>query len=297
MKLFGIETFGVRGLADAKHELASGPEEAHDLVVVTGPPASGKTRLLELIVAVRQLLAPTDTTIDQGPWVRPGNATARVVAWWSLSPGEQRLVGASSRLARTEIVFGDYDEESLDPALAFVFERYGHDDETPKVEYFASNRRLDLGGGEIDTSEETQKRFRGTKSPRKYAFLPGFLRRMDKATTARVAASLAALSASCRWVGGRLASRGRELGGLHELSGSESEALLFAATSAMLGLSGSIVLIDHPELHGRGALPLEGLRALGRDNQLVVAAHDPSFAAEHPHARIVLEAPADSRTQ
>ncbi len=296
MKVLDVQTFGVRGVPDGFHDFAS-PEgattraDAHDLVLVTGPSGSGKTRFLELIVAVREALAPSDDRIDEDSWIRAGHRAAKARVSWLLSEEEQRAVGGSSAVHSTEIIFGGEDPVAgADEALVYLFERYDHTDATSKLEYFAESRRL-AGGAEMSVDPVTQARFRTSKSPRKYAFLPAFLRDLkdSPATAERFAKTLPQLSRTCRYdiESASLLSRGRAVRMLQELSGSERDALLFAATASAVGLSRSILLVDRPEL--MGAEPLEivaGLVALGARNQLILATARPEIAAGRKHATL-----------
>jgi hypothetical protein len=82
---------------------------------------------------------------------------------------------------------------------------------------------------------------------------------------------------------------------LHELSASEADAVMFSATAALVGLSGSIVLIDRPDLHGIDAAhALAGLSGLGTDNQLIMSTSSPAFAAGFDGAIIALDRMASS---
>lgn len=299
MKILDLETFGVRGVPDGFYDLSVSADVAsragaHDLVVVTGPSGSGKTRFLELIVAVREVLSPSDDEIDTDPWIRPGQRTAKVKVSWLLSDDEQRLVGAPSPVHRTETIFGaDNPVSSADELLIHLFEQYDHTDASVKLEYFAENRRLDETGTEMSIDPGTQVRLRSSKSARKYAFVPAFLRhlRTEPVKAERFAQSLGRLSPTCRYdvAQGKLLSRGRIVARLVELSGSERDALLFAATATNVGLSRSIVLVDRPELMSvsvRDIVP--GLVMLGAHNQLIVATARPELAEGARHVVIHL---------
>ncbi|MBK8941587.1 MAG: hypothetical protein IPM79_29285 [Polyangiaceae bacterium] len=60
MKLSRATFLGIRGLPDVTFDLTS-PDTGrpHPVVVLTGPPESGKTRALEAILAAKDVLAPT----------------------------------------------------------------------------------------------------------------------------------------------------------------------------------------------------------------------------------------------
>lgn len=290
MKLFDLETLGVRGVADGRYLFgdANGPR---DRVLVFGEPGSGKTRLLELIVALREMIAPADETLDEDDFIRAGETAAKVVARFSLSPSEAAAIGAPTPLVDAELIFGG--DSRIDAGLAFLLGRYDHSDQTPKLEYFSERRRLDVGGGDMPLDEEHQKRFRIDGSPRKHAFVPGLLARLRgrPAEAQRFARGLAGLSRALRYDLERhvLVSGTRDVASLKELSASEADAVIFAATATLVGLSSSIVLVDGPEQLGLDpSRALAGIAALGEDNQIVFATSSPEVATGFPGAVVAL---------
>ena len=295
MKLFGVKAIDVLSVANGLYSFAKTSEEAHERVLITGGPGSGKTRLLELIVTARELLATGERTMDGISFIRPGNRTSKVVLSWQLTVEEQTTIDASSPIVSTEIIFRADDEEDVDARMRYLMERYGHDDATPKFEYFSERRRLDVGGGGAALDEFDQKSLRTNPSPRKFSWLPAFMVELpeEPAKAARFADVLERFSPSCAYDAQRhaLTSRGRMLRSLKELSASEADAVCFAATTALIGLSGSIVLVDRPELHGIDPVrALAGLSALGTDNQLILASPSPVFAAGFEGVIIQLDA-------
>lgn len=284
MKLFGVQAIDVQGVANGTYNFAKGEEEAHEHVLITGGPSSGRTRLLELIVAARQFLTAGERVIEQASFIRPGNKTCKTVLWWQLTAGEQATIGAASPVVSTEVIFRDEIEDDVDQRMSFLLERYGHDDDTPKFEYFSERRRLDVGGGEASLDEYDQRGLRTEPGPRKFSWIPSFLLELpdDPKRAARFADSIQRFSPSLAYDLQHhvLSSNGRKLRSLHELSASEADALMFSATAALVGLSQSIVLVDRPELHGIDpAHAMAGLTGLGKDNQLILASPSPAFAA------------------
>ncbi|MBL8743876.1 MAG: hypothetical protein JNK04_22360, partial [Myxococcales bacterium] len=115
----------------------------------------------------------------------------------------------------------------------------------------------------------------------KYGFVLSFLRSIeeDSERRDRFGRTLSALSPICRYVpdpSGEViprcfSSRGGEPRSVLQLSHSEADAVLFAATAAVIGLDHSLVFIDRPDLHHEDLEPfIEGLLALGQDNQLFI---------------------------
>jgi hypothetical protein len=140
---------------------------------------------------------------------------------------------------------------------------------------------------------------RSSPSPRKFSWVPAFLFELPDAPdkAARFAAILERFSPSCAYDVRRhvLSSRGRALDSLRELSASEADAVMFAATATLVGLSGSIVLVDRPELHGIDPVrALAGLSALGADNQLIMATSARAFATSFDGGVVQLDRDAAS---
>ncbi|HTJ82395.1 MAG TPA: hypothetical protein VL400_11795, partial [Polyangiaceae bacterium] len=255
MKLLGVEAIDIAGVANGVYSFANRSGQAHDRVLIRGGPGTGKTRLLQLILAAREVLSSGIRDHQQNSFIRPENKTAKVILSWQLNAEEQAMIASPTPVVTTEVIFSnEEDEDPVDERMCFLLERYGHDDATPKFEYFSARRRLDVGGGEIGLGEEEQFGMRADPSPRKFAWVPVFLDHLpdEPAKAARFSESLARFSPTCAYDLGRhvLTSRGRVLKSLAELSASEADAVMFSATAALVGLSGSIVLVDGPELHG-----------------------------------------------
>lgn len=297
MKLLAVETIDVRGLANGVFSFAKAPDEAHERVLITGDSGAGKTRLLEVIVAACELLTIHEPLPEHATLICPENRTSKTILTWRLTASEQATIASPRPVVTSEIIFGASQPEELDSRVGFLLERYGHDDATPKIEYFSEQRRLDLGGGSASLDEDAQVQLRATMgpTPRKFSWLPAFLARLsdEPAQAARFASSIANFSSTCEYdlVRQVLTSRGRVLSGPQELSASETDAVTISATATLVGLSGSIVLIDRPDLYGLDApRAMAGLSGLGRDNQLIMATDSAAFAAGFDGAIIALGA-------
>lgn len=295
MKIYSVQTIDVAGVANGLYSFAKSIDAAHDRVLVMGGSGAGKSRFLELLVATREMLATGQRPDETLTFIRPENATSRVVLTWQLSPEEQSTIGSPSPTASTEVIFCDDEEDPVDQRMSFLLERYAHDDETPKFEFFSERRRLDVGGGELSLELNDQQYLRTETSPRKCAWVPSFLALLpdDAERASRFAGILERFSASVAYDRERhcLTSWGRPLRSLEELSASEGDAVCFAATAALVGLSHSIVLVDRPELHGLDpARALAGLSSLGVDNQLILATSSPAYASGFDGAVVSLGA-------
>ena len=302
MKLFSVTTIDVLGVANGTYSFAKGPELAHDRVLILGGPGSGKTRFLELIIAARSLLAIGERSIEEESFIRPENQSCKVILSWQLTSDEQATIGAASPIVPTEVIFRDDEEDEVDARMRYLMERYGHDDETPKFEYFSEQRRLDVGGGGTSLDEEDQLFLRTFPGPRKCSWVPSLLAELadEPSKAARFSGIMDRLSGSCTYDHNlqQLTSRGRPVRNLGELSASEADAVMFAATATLVGLSGSIILIDRPELHGlEPARALTGLSALGTDNQLLMATSSAAFAAGFDGAIVKLGSSTPSSNQ
>lgn len=292
MKICRIELRGVRGLPDASFDTVD-PRTGrpHRLVLVTGPSASGKTRLLEAILAAKELIAPYAAPPETSPWIRPGAGSARVGLLLELDDAERAWGGLDTNTVPAEAVFqhkGGFPPE--DDGVTAVLRRYEHGDDTGKFEYFPANRSIPANGLGLGLTPFQQRSVRATGDARKYACLTRVVYELSTgggARASRFAEALARLSPTCRFEPTPSASAlppcfpGRDgPRTLNELSASEIDAVIFAATASLIGLSRSIVLVDTPELHADPeAVPalLEGLLSLGEDVQVIAATRAPAL--------------------
>ena len=175
MKIQRVTFIGVRGLRDATHDFTN-PETGapHDLVVLTGPAASGKTRALEAIVAAKEAIGAYGPMSPGDPWIDAG--VAKIVIAFHLDEEEQTYAGSASAVVEAEAQFlPDRVRSDADEGIVAVLERYGHEPARGKLEYFPATRRISalapyhgLGAGE-------QRLLRAGKDARKYSFVMRFL--------------------------------------------------------------------------------------------------------------------------
>lgn len=292
MRIAGFRTESVRGVPDLAVELREA--NASRLVVITGPAGSGKTRMLEALIAAKELIAPYAIPETGRPWVRPGFASAKVTIQWELTDDERTWSGLDAGRATTESIFryaGAPSPES--PEMVALLRRYEHDAVTGKVEYFPVDRCVVEHGPPDGTSPMEQRMVRLTRDPRKYSFLPNALAAIaaDGEKRQRFAKVLAGLSPSTRYdgtrgagaQGGWFADDEGHARTIYELSASERDAVILAATATTIDLSNSVVFIDRPELHlGRTYLAsyFQALLDLAPGVQLIVASCVPEVAKE-----------------
>ncbi|MFO0617941.1 MAG: hypothetical protein U0414_35450 [Polyangiaceae bacterium] len=281
MKIQRATFMGVAGVPDLTLDLTDGRSGApNPLVVVTGPGASGKTRLVEALIAAKEAIRPYAALAPGAPWIRAGGGAAKILVQFHLDEAEREFAGSASQTVDAEVIFHpERVNAESDDGLRAVLGRYSHNPAYGKVDYFPAERRIPtfppfpgLGAGE-------QRVARLGKDQRKYGFVLPFLRSLDQdgARRERFAATLALLSPSCRYVPDTsgdgvprcFSSRGGAPANVGQLSQGEADAVLFAATAAVIGLDHSLVFVDRPDLHREDVDALvEGLAQLGRDNQL-----------------------------
>lgn len=309
MRLLRLQTTDIAALRDRTYELAH-PQtgEALDVVVVTGPPSSGKTRLLEAIIAAKEAVASyggSSTPVR----VAPGTTSAKIEAEWALSPAEARRIGETRRAIRSEALIGSFALPSgeREAGLAAILGGYAHDPEVGKVEYFHAGRTLPMGSASLGggASESSERRLRFSKSADKYRSIRQVLldnavaERLDERPrdpaaprfTERFARAFASLCSTKTFAGVdrgadgfrvRFEARSGGVVDLDELADSERQAVIFAATFTHLALHHSIVLVDVPELFlppGEVVRFASALAALGQDNQLIFATGSPELVA------------------
>ncbi len=290
MKIQRAEFIGIAGVPDLTIELpTSGAGEPHDRVVVTGPSGSGKTRLLEAMIAAKEAIRPYGPLTPGAPWIRSGQAAKVRLSFW-LDEAEQEFA-AAAQVLQAEVIFQPMRiEAEADDGLRAVLGRYAHSAANGKVDYFPAERRIPtfppfagLGAGE-------QRLARLTKDARKYSFVLPFLQTLahDAPRRQRFEAALASLSPSCRYLADPtnqaipqcFSSRSGEPTTVGQLSHAETDAVVFAATAALIGLDHSLVFLDRPDLHAdEPETLLNALGVLGQGNQLWMACSPRTAAA------------------
>ena len=291
MKIERATFIGVLGVPDLTLDLVdAGTGVPHTLVVIAGPSGSGKTRMLEALMAAKEAIRPYGPMATGAPWIRAGNA-AKILVTFHLDEAEREFAGTASQTLE--------DGGDLRPRPG---ERRGGRGPARGARAVFAQREPRQGrllpGGEADPDVSPFRRPRQRraarrppgKDPRKYGFVLPFLRSLghDVARRERFAASLAALSPTCRLVDDTsgdaiprcFSSRGGDPVTVAQLSHGESDAVIFAATAATIGLDHSLVFVDRPDLHLDDVEPfIEGLAALGQDNQLLLTARRELAAA------------------
>lgn len=301
MKLCRAEFLAIRGVPDVTWNLArTAAGTPVDVGVVTGGPASGKTRLLEAILTAKEIIAPYSLPVDGRPWLRPGESAAKIELTFILDAEEQRRAGGVPAMVHTEALFTPAGcHADVDDAFASVLDRYEHAPDLGKLDYYAANRGIAPAGPMHGTSAVEQRLYRLGRDSRKYSFIPRLLRELDASPGRRdwFGKALTSLCPELAYAPSSVgdgqrcfSSRGGAPASATELSSTESEAVLFAATAALVHLDRSIVLIDRPEQSaGERSIAawVAAARHLGDDTQLILASRSPALLASVDPAAVL----------
>lgn len=299
MKLAQATFLGLRGVRDQTFDFLDRTSRLpSSFVLFTGPSASGKTRLLEAILMAKEAVAPYAAGASVEGWHRDGVHAAKVVLVWWFNAEECAASGAPEPFVTTEAILReDGIHVDGDEGVLSVLERYRHDDAFGKVEYFPESRRLLSYGPAHGTGEMEQSGLRTETDLRKYGFVPRFLQELMRQPRKQTefAERIGRLSPTLRYAPGEYPeecfwSNGASPVRYHALCSSEIDAVIFAATSVMLGLSSSVLLIDRPDLHvGADRLGpyLTALGTLGSDNQIFAASPNPGIANAVEGAKVI----------
>ncbi|HMY14865.1 MAG TPA: hypothetical protein PKA58_00990 [Polyangium sp.] len=290
MKISTISTRNIAGLSDLDVDLIAGGAAPQPLFLVTGPAASGKTRLLDAIVATFEAVAPYEGIVRASDWVADPKLVGRIDLGLVLdgpSGGGSPNIGVRFESGR---VVADAPSGS-----AKLLQHYDHEDSTSKREYFPETRQLaDVfpdGTGALE-----QSLYRGSKSLRKYSFVPRFLAALpdDPLRSRRFAEALSRLAPNLEYLPSNreycFSSHGGAPVRPTQLSSSEADAVLICATAVMIGLNHSLVLLDRPELYvpaDRIVAWTQALAMLGTNNQWIVATNSPELLQSVPQAQIL----------
>ena len=97
MKILRLQASGFRGLPDRAFDFAQGASGAPlDVAIVAGEAGSGKTSLLEAVIAAKEDVGAYGPARPPS-YLRAGERTARLEATWLLSPAEKMRAGPRAR--------------------------------------------------------------------------------------------------------------------------------------------------------------------------------------------------------
>lgn len=283
MRIASIVTQGLERLGDRRLDFSATDGQPADVVVIHGARASGKTAVLEVVLAARAHGIAGSPHAPWRPRVAPGNAAAKVEIEWALSDMELRNYPGEPRRS-LEAIFDAAPNFPPDNETALC-ELLGDEREpSGRIEYFHAGRALPK------TSSAGPRCVRCSTDNAKYSRLPAFLRALvveEPAKKAQLDQALEALGVSARLVscgsqGEPLFSDGGRQRSLRELSSSEQALLLVVATTLEQRLADAPILLDLPELFldaSAGRQLCETLRVLAPECQLLVATGSSELAA------------------
>jgi hypothetical protein len=267
---------------------------ARELFVVTGPAGSGKTRLLEAIVAAKEVIAPYGLFAPVEGWLAEDAAEAVVELDFALDADEQSFCESEGADVKARVVFAPEGADAeVSEGVRELLGRYEHDARVGKMDYLPANRALPPPGDAHGLSAMEQRLSRLGRDPDKYSFVPRLLVQAatdpsDTELRPRLESALASVSRELRFVVHPsdplrcLSYAGSEPVAPSELGTTAAHALLVAATAALVRYDRSIVLLDRPECaveeRSLGAF-VRGLLALAPGVQLIVASSSPSLKA------------------
>ena len=297
MKVSRLALSGIASLPDLDYEFISFTTgKPHNLILVSGPPASGKTRLCEVMLAVLEAAGGYQGMVRAADWYADSARGARAELEVWLDEGLVQESGTAESVgqgARAVAYFGlDGVRTEVDRAVSRRLSRYDHDPAHGKREYFPEGRQRAWGAREDGMGAAEQALLRCTKDPQKYSVVPSFLSelRTDLVRRRAFAGGVELLSSTVQYSPAPRANdptacfvnRGGVRMRYAELSSSEADAVVMASTAAMIGLNHSMVFLDRPELYvpaDRLVSWVQSLARLGEDNQWIVATSDEGLAA------------------
>lgn len=309
---------GVHPFRDAKTAAKDvWPAEASDLVVVVGPPGSGKSVFLRLVAAAKEVFAPYGSPPDLRRLLRSGRKTGKLTARFVLSEADLASAGVEEPEVTIEVNVEPSGSVAVaDEALRKAFGPLDSASPVTRWELFPAPRSMrvdqwEIGHPPLSAAIEAARRL--TADPTKYEVLRRvfFEAALAQATeiaraldgrgvalagegTDRFGAYRAAVATMCpdlrldavemraAAAAPTFARRSGERVTIAELTGSEEQGVLFAFAAVWLGLRGGLVLVDTPEIGistGEQAGFVERLLALGQGSQTVLATGSPEIAA------------------
>jgi predicted ATPase len=314
MKLSAIRLINIRGV-HLDVTLGNAP------LIVTGPPGSGRTTVLEAIVATKENagaygMAPRARDFARG--------TGQIELRWEVELFEQQSLGVpSSEVVLSWDLARSWPQGLANPTVADWLRQYSTSPTRWKMEYLHATRTLP--DGPSVPAARVEPALRLTRDASKYAFVRPYLEQVAREESAsalaslksdgivvadglhkagsRFADALSLLNPRLRWDGCEPSADDdartktwfvRPVGPrveLGQLTNGEAMAVLVAAAWARLGLEHATLLVDHPEAHlhpEQHAAFFDALVALMRKGQLIVSTTSPAILRSAGAAKVVV---------
>jgi predicted ATPase len=201
MRIRALTVSDVRGVPNGRYEFGDA------ITLVTGAGPSGKTSLLEAIIAAKEMVASYGAGMPQSHYLRRGTATAQITARWLLDERERAIADATDDPSRrpplpavpaevdVAIAFGELGRNLTisDRRQRAAFSEFSVAPTAAKLEYFDAERRVRCElwheplvalGATVDGSERLSIRLS------KYGFVRRFLGDCQGAAIDRLSAQL-----------------------------------------------------------------------------------------------------------
>ena len=330
MKLCELEIRGLR-LPDRTYSFRGPNGAPQPLVLITSPPAFGKTSLLRAIAAAKEGFAAYGPPVDLAGLLRPGATEGLLSADWLLTAEEVRAAGLSAKQQHTEVVFGAGKlERKGEQGLRELWMKASSEPGVGQIELFPEGRHLGKDRWRerqppLSAPIEDGKRL--SSEPDKYLALarvlhdvalersereadpsgsvddgahgpPGFGRYSQAIEQMTDSLRLGSVRLREGTVSVRFTRPDGSSVGIEHLSAGEEQAILFALMHGWRGLNDSILLVDSPELGVHGAHHadmLAWLRHLGSDNQIVAATSSEALLRRAQPVEVIDVSGGDSR--
>lgn len=289
MKLLSFAMSGVRYLPDLS--IVFGEEGSVPPVhLITGPPVSGTSSVLEAIAAAVAQLNSGGTTPDAADVVGWGGGLARIRTKWLLDDEERLYAGLVEETSEAETYYrrGAPGTAEADPGLLGIMSRYSHDRSVGKVVLIPAARVPDSSFAKLSSFEAEMAMTYLSGDPSKFSCLARAVSRLaqpggDRPTFDRIAElfSMMCDSAILFGVGNsgspELSRIGAGLVPIHKAGFSERNAFVLAAATIAMGLDKSVVLLDTPEMGLPAGMARRWVSALSQatpNAQWIVATRD-----------------------
>jgi predicted ATPase len=212
MRLLELTLTDVGGAPNGAYRFQRGADDPAPVTLVTGAGPTGKTSLLEAIVAAKELAGAYSAPPAPSSLLRPGATRGLLAARWLFDEGERALIDATPPNGHAH---GDDEQDEPPPPVeptatigfelrpdspaapparhGIAFSRYDRSPAVAKVEYFADDRRMrplfwtEPVGPLRDRLEAAARLVRALP---KYGFVRRFVGDLHASTTQALAARL-----------------------------------------------------------------------------------------------------------